>query len=175
MKNMIEIWCDGAARDNQSAELRRGSWGSMLVCKDLNLISFLSGVEKGATNNQMEATALLEALKRINNKSLPVRAFTDSNYIVTFVTTWRRTWALKGWNVKKANLALLKELSDEIDKFPFFSIQHVKGHDGILGNEIADTLCNAALDNVDPLDFPIVLRSYNYVQIGKDIDFTKKV
>ena len=41
-----------------------------------------SGGDKGKTNNVMEMTAVLQAMKSITNKSIPAEVFSDSKYVV---------------------------------------------------------------------------------------------
>lgn len=143
---IVEIWTDGACRNQQYPHLRQGGWGTMLYCPDLNMVKFFHGRSKEATNNEMELYSILVALQNLKSSQFQIKIFSDSQYAVGICSTWMHQWKAKNWRVNKANLDLVKQIYDEWMKFPFIEINHVDGHVGIYGNEIVDRLCNLAID-----------------------------
>lgn len=101
------------------------------------------------TSNIMEMTAVIEALKTTPEGS-SVHIYSDSEYIIKGITEWIVNWKKKGWrNAKKEpvkNQGLWREMDDLCAKRHVY-FHKVKGHSGVLGNEIADSLCNAAVFN----------------------------
>lgn len=79
-----------------------------------------SGGDKGKTNNVMEMTAVLQAMRAITDKSISVEVFSDSKYVVE---------TLNGNFRIKKNVELWKELTAEKRKFADIQFIWVKGHD----------------------------------------------
>lgn len=79
-----------------------------------------SGGDKGKTNNVMEMTAVLQAMKSITDKSIPVEVFSDSKYVVE---------TLNGNFRIKKNVELWHEVMAEKEKFADIQFIWVKGHD----------------------------------------------
>lgn len=105
------------------------------------------------TNNREELKAMIEALKQINNyieegeQNTEYIIYTDSTYVQNICSSWVFIWARNDWkNSKKVtieNVDLIKILYNYLTKNFLncqISIQKVKGHCGILGNELADAL-----------------------------------
>ena len=106
----------------------------------------------GKTNNSMELMSVLEALKALNRKDLPIRIYSDSAYVVnTIQNGWYIKWRNNGWNKNGglANRELWIELIKTYESFSFISIEKVKGHNGINGNEIVDKYLNKLMDEQD--------------------------
>ncbi|WP_182353038.1 ribonuclease H family protein [Flaviflexus huanghaiensis] len=109
-----------------------------------------SGGSHRTTNNIMELTAMLEALRYADrDKSLLIRA--DSQYVINVVTKWGPTWRRKGWKKADgkpvANQELVAALLEEYEKRTAKTrIDWVRGHDGDAGNEQADRLAVAERD-----------------------------
>lgn len=78
------------------------------------------GGDKGKTNNVMEMMAVLQAVKAITEKSIPVDVFSDSKYVVE---------ALNGNFKIKKNVELWQEIMEEKEKFADIRFIWVKGHD----------------------------------------------
>ncbi len=127
---MIYLYCDGACSGNQNAE-NIGGWGAVLSYGKHK--KELSGGAINTTNNIMELTAMIEGLRAIKDKSLPVAVFSDSAYIINcFQQKWYVKWQQNGWKTSKKtpveNTKLWQELialSQEQAKIYFFK---VKGH-----------------------------------------------
>jgi ribonuclease HI len=139
---MIEIYTDGACRGNPGP----GGWGALLISGDVR--KELSGAESQTTNNRMELTAAIEALRALKR---PVHAtlYTDSKYVCTGIEEWLPQWKKRDWRTadKKPvkNVDLWRAL-DEARERHTVSWRWVKGHSGNAGNEHVDALANAAID-----------------------------
>lgn len=144
----IEIYCDGACRGNQNKE-NLGSWGAWLKCGEKE--KEIYGVVENTTNNMMELTACIEALKCIKNLNAEIIVYTDSQYVFSGITQWIEGWKKKNWRNSNKKLVLNADLWKELDclksKFKNLKFEKVTGHSGNYGNEKADYLCNLALDN----------------------------
>lgn len=152
---IIEIYTDGACR---SSAVNKGDKTGK---KDLSAYGYfiqqggkelLDGkAELGRTNNYMEIKAVVESLKKIQDKNQPVQIYSDSEYVVNSINkNWARAWKKNGWKKKDGkapvNAELWKELLEEWDNFAFISIDHVKGHSGNPGNELVDKYVNKLMD-----------------------------
>ena len=113
----------------------------------------IKGREINTTNNIMELKGCIEGLKAIKNKTLPVEVYLDSAYVLNGITNWIDGWKKKGWRTANKKPVLNKELWIELDsernKFNNIEFIKVKGHAGNEGNEIADRLCNEAMDEIE--------------------------
>jgi ribonuclease HI len=108
----------------------------------------LSGGELHTTNNRMELTAAIEALKALK-QPCRVALFTDSTYVRNGITEWLPSWQARGWRtadrkpVKNQDLWMaLAALAERHD----VRWHWVKGHAGHPENERADALANAGLE-----------------------------
>lgn len=124
MKN-ITIYTDGACSGNPGP----GGWAAILLYKDKN--KEISGGKPFTTNNEMELTAVVEALSCLKEPCY-VQLFSDSSYVVNAIQKdWLSTWKSKGWinSQKKTlpNLALWKEL-DRLINIHNIEFNWVKGH-----------------------------------------------
>lgn len=145
---MLEIYCDGACRNNQG-DSNIGAYGVYMKYKEHE--RRISGVEYNTTNNKMELRACIEAFKKVKNKKVPTKVYLDSAYVLNGVTSWMDKWKQNNWKTSNKKDVLNKELWIELDelKEEFDNIEFikVKGHSGNYGNEQADLLCNEAMDN----------------------------
>lgn len=133
----IEIFTDGACSGNPGA----GGWGAILRCNGAE--KELSGGAPETTNNRMELTAVIEALKALK-RECDITLYTDSRYVMDGVTQWMPNWKRNNWkttNKKSAvkNLDLWLELDQLL---PAHKIKWVwvKGHNGHAENERVDKL-----------------------------------
>jgi ribonuclease HI len=140
----IDIYTDGACRGNPGP----GGWGALLIYKDADKAIY--GGETDTTNNRMEMTAIIEALK-IVKMDCNITLYTDSKYVMDGITKWLSNWKKKGWitsNKKPVkNKDLWQILEESISKHNI-EWQWVKGHAGIPGNEKADELANQGIDEL---------------------------
>lgn len=98
-----------------------------------------SGGDKGKTNNVMEMTAVLQAMKAITDKSIPVEVFSDSKYVVE---------TLNGNYQIGKNAELWQELMTEKNKFADIRFVWVKGHDKNKHNNDVDRVANMEVKKV---------------------------
>jgi ribonuclease HI len=144
MDNVVHIFVDGACRGNPGP----GGWGALLRYKDKE--KKLYGSELNTTNNRMELTAAIKALKSLK-RSCNIIVTTDSQYVRKGITEWMPNWLKRNWKTanKKPvkNMDLWQELAEE-------TLHHhiewhwVKGHSGHVENEIADALANKGIDEL---------------------------
>ena len=137
MSQKLIIYGDGACKGNPGM----GGWGAILIYGDL--IKEIKGFELNTTNNRMELTAIIEALKFLK-RPCEIIVYTDSQYVQRGMSEWLPGWITKKWkNVK--NPELWQELVS-------LSAQHniewkwVRGHNGDKWNERADELANLAIE-----------------------------
>lgn len=142
-ENIVDIYTDGACKGNPGI----GGWGVLMRYGRHE--KMLCGAEAHTTNNRMELTAVIEALKAIK-RPCPLRITTDSNYVKTGITAWIHQWKKNGWKTAQKKPVQNTDLWQELDRLSaLFNIewQWIKGHSGHPGNEMADQLANQAIDN----------------------------
>ena len=136
----VEIFTDGACKGNPGP----GGWGAILRTGPHE--KELSGGEAQTTNNRMELTAVIEALRALKAPCI-VTLHTDSRYVIDGITKWIFGWQRNGWKnaAKKpvANADLWQDLTAAC-KHHKIDWQWVKGHDGHPENERADKLASDA-------------------------------
>ena len=138
----VEIATDGACKGNPGP----GGWGALL--RQGANVRELSGAEPMTTNNRMELTAAIEALRALK-KPCRVEVSIDSKYVMDGITKWVLGWERNGWRTadKKPvkNDELWRQLVEAIKPHDIKWIW-VKGHAGHVGNERADALANLAIE-----------------------------
>jgi len=137
----IDIFTDGACSGNPGP----GGWGAILRAGAHE--KELSGSEKLTTNNRMEMTAAIEALKSLK-KSSAVTIHTDSRYLMDGATQWMRKWKANGWKtsdkkpVKNDDLWRALEAAAAPHAVEW---RWVKGHSDHVENARADALARGAI------------------------------
>lgn len=136
----IEIFTDGACSGNPGS----GGWGAILRCGETE--KELSGGAAETTNNRMELTAVIEALKALK-RECEITLYTDSRYVMDGVNEWLPNWKRNDWrttNKKSAvkNVDLWQELDQLLPKHKIKWVW-VKGHNGHPENERVDKLARA--------------------------------
>ena len=143
MKTVI-IYTDGACRGNPGP----GGWGVLIEYGEST--KQLYGGDNSTTNNKMELTAAIMALKEIK-EPCEIILYTDSKYVLQGIEEWIYNWKKRGWrsaNKKPVkNIELWKEL-DELRDEHNIKWNWVKGHSGDSGNETADMLANRGIDEL---------------------------
>lgn len=137
MTKILEAYCDGGAINNPGL----AGWAFYIlgVAKGYGYVEF-------ATQNEMEITALTKCLSYIG-KTTPAKIYCDSTYVVYGITQWIYGWMKKNWMTSSGNPVANRELWEELFKVyspDIHEIVHVKGHSGVEGNEIADSLVHKA-------------------------------
>ena len=136
----VEIFTDGACSGNPGP----GGWGAILRYNGRE--KEISGGEKATTNNRMELTAVIEALKLLK-EPCEVSLCTDSKYVGDSLTLgWARSWKKNGWRKADKKPALNPDLWDELLRLCDIhrvSVIWVKGHAEHPENERCDRLAVA--------------------------------
>lgn len=137
----VIIYTDGACSGNPG----KGGWAAILMYGDIK--KEISGGNPNTTNNQMELTAPIEAL-RLLKRPCKVQVYSDSAYLVNaFLQGWLKNWKKNGWKTADKKDVKNKELWMEIDKFTqIHEIEwiKVKGHaDNEFNNRCDELAVNA--------------------------------
>jgi ribonuclease HI len=140
----INIYCDGACSPNPGK-----SGTGIAVYQKSTIAELWYGLyESNGTNNTAELNGMLESFKLAKNyinDGKKVQVLSDSKYSIDCVTKWAVGWKNKGW--KKADGQPIK--NPELVKACFIlyqeikahlTINHVKGHANIEGNELSDRM-----------------------------------
>lgn len=139
--NVVVVHTDGACSGNPGP----GGWGAILDYNGTR--KELSGGEANTTNNRMELTAAIEALKALK-RSVKVEMHVDSQYVKDGITKWIHGWKRNGWKTadkKPVKNAELWQALDEAIQTHDISWHWVKGHAGHEHNERADELARQGM------------------------------
>ena len=140
----VTIYTDGACSGNPGP----GGWGALLKFRGYK--KELSGGESETTNNRMELTAAVEALKALK-RPCQVQFYTDSEYLRKGITEWISLWKRRGWRTagKKPvkNQDLWRELDAVIQQHEI-QWHWVRGHTGQRDNERVDRLARKAIPQI---------------------------
>ena len=138
---MNYIYIDGSAHPNP------GPGGFAVVeLNENNQVVFCHQEQvNSTTNNAMELSAALYALVKYGKKDFLIpTVYCDSMYTINTLTNWKKSWKNNGWkrpgNKPVENLQLIQNYDKIEEKGYRINLVYVKGHDNILGNEIADKL-----------------------------------
>lgn len=121
----VTIYTDGACSGNPGP----GGWGAILSYKGTE--KELSGGAAQTTNNRMELTAVLTAL-RLLKEPCTVELYSDSKYVVDAIDKgWLYGWQKKGWikadKKPVLNVDLWQQLLPELARHDVH-LHWVKGH-----------------------------------------------
>ena len=142
---MIKIYTDGACSGNPGV----GGWGAVILMDKKDPI-LLNGGEKLTTNNRMELTAAIKALKYFENPET-INLITDSKYVKDGIESWISNWKKNGWKTAAKKPVKNKELWEELDlqiSKHNISWEWVKGHTGEIFNEKADFLARRFIEKI---------------------------
>ena len=133
----IEVFTDGACLGNPGP----GGWGVILRYNGNE--KELSGGEKSTTNNRMEISAVIEALKALK-EPCSVELYTDSQYVCNAINKGSANkWKQNNWKRNKNEPALNSDLWEILltllEKHNV-KMNWVKGHAGHAENERCDQL-----------------------------------
>ena len=138
----VKIYCDGACSGNPG---NAGS-GLAIYSNKKNPVLLYGAFEEEGTNNIAELNALHQALviARQTSSDNIISIYSDSKYAIDCITTWAYSWKKNGWSKKGGeikNLELIIEAHTLYEKLKTkIEINHVKGHAGVEGNELADRM-----------------------------------
>ena len=140
----VQAYTDGACSGNPGP----GGWGVVLQFGDHE--RELMGGENDTTNNRMELTAAIEALKAVK-EPCRIALTTDSTYVKDGITKWLSNWKRNGWKTAAKKPVKNQDLWQQLEHH---AAQHsvewlwVKGHSGHPENERADTLANEGMSTL---------------------------
>ena len=141
----VLIFTDGACRGNPGP----GGWGALLRFGVTE--KELWGGDHNTTNNRMELTAAIKGLEALKRQSR-VELTTDSQYVRKGITEWLGNWKARGWKTASKQPVKNEDLWRRLDKLAGqheISWHWVKGHSGHRENEIADSLANRGIDELN--------------------------
>jgi ribonuclease HI len=140
-EKLVEIFCDGACSGNPGP----GGYGAILRYSGRQ--KELSGGARETTNNRMEMTAAIEALRSLT-RPCRVTITTDSQYLVKGMTEWIAGWQRKGWINSKKEPVVNRDLWEQLLTLTGqHSVQWkwVRGHAGHVENERCDQLAREGI------------------------------
>ncbi len=138
-KKQVVIYTDGGCDPNPGP----GAWAALIQVDGVR--TEISGTDPETTNNRMELTAAIEALKSLTEPA-SVKIYTDSQYLQRGIEEWMSKWLARNWRgssgpVANQNLwkALLAAIKPHQVKWEW-----VKGHAGNPLNSRVDYLVRRA-------------------------------
>ena len=138
----VIIYTDGACSGNPGP----GGWGAILMFNDIK--KEISGGQKDTTNNIMEITAVIEALKHLK-RPCEVEVYSDSAYVVNaFNNGWIYNWMKNNWQTSGKEPVKNKELWQELyslTKIHKVTFIKVKGHSDNEFNNRCDELARGEI------------------------------
>lgn len=155
------IYTDGSSRGNPGP----GGWGAIIA--GTKTVTEIGGRESQTTNNRMELSAAIEALKL--NPTQPVTVFSDSEYVIKGITEWIHGWIKKGWKNSQKKAVLNQDLWEklyDVTEGKDITWKYVRGHVGTPGNERCDVIATSYADGE-----PVALYTGsvdNYTNLGKN-------
>lgn len=104
------------------------------------------------TNNRMELSAVIEALREVRRRpewsGCPLEVFTDSRYVEQGITSWIRKWQRNGWKTAAGKPVKNRELWTRLDEASAgLSLRWhwLEGHAGSAGNEECHRMVQEAI------------------------------
>lgn len=136
----IEIYTDGACSGNPGP----GGWGAILRWNSHE--KKISGGAADTTNNRMELSGVIEAL-RLLKEPCSVVLTSDSRYVCDGIQKgWAEKWRRNGWRKADKKPALNSDLWEELLNLLAVhqvSVRWIKGHAGFPENECCDRMAVA--------------------------------
>jgi len=149
----IVIYTDGAARGNPG----KAGWAAVILFQNYGgqgRVFEIGGRVVHATNNQMELTAVIEALKYLEKNPYVrhmgnVEIFCDSQYVIFGITEWIQNWIKKNWRNAAKKPVINRELWEklyELDQAIKPKWTYVEGHNNNKWNDRADEIATSFAD-----------------------------
>ena len=138
------LFTDGAAKGNPGP----GGWGAIVVTPEGHVVE-LGGGSPHTTNNKMELSGAIAALRYVANRPEPVIIYTDSTYLIQGITQWVWGWRKRGWKTAQGTDVLNRDLWEELSSLTGARARGgvdwrwVRGHVGTPGNERCDEIAVA--------------------------------
>ncbi|HEX5110907.1 MAG TPA: ribonuclease HI [Vicinamibacterales bacterium] len=137
----IIVFTDGAAKGNPGP----GGWGAIVVTPDRH-VTELGGGSPHTTNNRMELSGAIAALRHVADQPGPIAIYTDSTYVIQGITQWVWGWRRRGWKTAQGGDVLNRDLWEQLSSLTGsrgrgdLNWHWVRGHVGTPGNERADQI-----------------------------------
>ena len=142
MEKKIIIYTDGACSGNPGP----GGWGALLMYGPS--VREISGYSPATTNNRMELSAAIEALKALK-EPCKVDLYSDSSYLVNAINEgWLKRWTANNWKTAAKKSVENIDLWQKILKLltlHTINFHKVKGHSDNPYNNRCDTLAREAI------------------------------
>ena len=139
--------CSGNGTDNSS-----GAFGVVGINDEDQMFYWFYDPTKDTTNNREELKAILHVMRHFGMEDEIPIVYSDSAYIVNcYNQKWYKNWKYNGWVNSKREPVANKDLWEKL--IPFFEdkdfiFTKVKGHNGVFGNEVVDTIAKQCITNM---------------------------
>lgn len=138
------VFTDGASKGNPGP----GGWGVILATPNSH-IRELGGREASTTNNRMELTGAIQALRHLRTVTGQIAVYTDSTYVIQGIREWIHGWRRREWKTATGADVLNRDLWEELWNLATargprgVGWHYVRGHVGIPGNERVDVIADS--------------------------------
>jgi len=158
VETSLKIFTDGGCSGNPGP----GGWAYVMVLETFQgetIAAKNKGAEKETTNNRMELTAVISALRALKTMNVPRRAavYTDSQYVQKGISEWIQAWKRNSWRTSDKKPVKNQDLWMELDSLAEeFSIawEWVRGHAGNEYNEMCDRMTQEAIEEIKAANIP---------------------
>jgi ribonuclease HI len=141
---MLKIWTDGSCLGNPGP----GGWA--FIATDGKNTAERSGGERDTTNNRMELTAVIRAIRAARRHN-EIEIHTDSQYVKNGMQTWIKNWRKNNWRTADKKPVKNQDLWQKLDELANNTKIHwvwVRGHNGEEFNEMCDELARTAAEKL---------------------------
>lgn len=155
----VTVYTDGGSRNTGNVKggqvkvTDKAAWAYLIKYQNHEVKG--SAGEYGATNNKMEITALIEAMKKLRALHLndaDILFVLDSKYVLDAINQkWIYGWAKRGFTRKEGELKnkeLWQEVYRLLPQFKNAQFTWTKGHADNSGNVFVDGLLNQTMDQM---------------------------
>jgi len=137
------IYADGSCKRNPGP----GAAAIVVTTPDGEIVKEFVKAFKHTTNNRMELTAVIGALRALPQGDITM--VSDSQYVIKGITEWVKGWKARGWMTSQKKPVENQDLWIDLDELArshdgLLKWVWVRGHAGTPGNERADTLAQDA-------------------------------
>ena len=139
-RKQVKIITDGSCLGNPG----RGGWAAILRYGEHKKEVY--GCSSNTTNNRMELTAAIEALRSLKHPC-DVEVVTDSEYVKNGITKWIANWRQRGWLTTDKKPVVNRDLWEDLDALAGLhkvKWSWTKGHASHEDNNRADELATRA-------------------------------
>lgn len=138
------VYCDGSSSPQKT---KNAGWGIAIPVRPNVYVVYGGHLKAPSTNNIGEAWALTNAINLFRKQNIKLTIFSDSEYALKFVRN-RESWERDG--LPPANNDIILKCWENWDEFKsnggVLDPRWCKGHDKIVGNEVADFAAKAGRD-----------------------------